>query len=203
VSSQLHRLKGLIDRGLGATAGMWPAIRMAFAWVHLAAHILGAGGGNAKEVRKRLGGLLGAMARPKDKVGALASAVGHFLKVSRSYWPGLFHCDAVADLPRTNNALEQLFGSYRHHERRVSGRKVASPALVLRGSARILAAVATRQRPERVKDLIGADRENWAKVRSELAERRQRRCERRRFRRDPEGYLRLLEAKLIQPTLPT
>jgi len=182
---------------------MWPAIRVAFGWVHLAAHILGAEGGGANEARKRLGGLLGAMARHKDKVGPLASAVGHFLKVSRSYWPGLFHCYEVGDLPRTNNALEQLFGSYRHHERRVSGRKVASPALVLRGSARILAAVATRQRPERVKDLIGADRAKWAGLRAELDERRQRRVERRRFRRDPEGYLRLLEAKLIQPGLPT
>jgi hypothetical protein len=182
---------------------MWPAIRAAFAWVHLAAHILGAEGSDAKAVRRRLGGLLGAMACHTDKVGALASAVGHFLKVSRSYWPGLFHCYVVGGLPRTNNALEQLFGSYRHHERRVSGRKVASPALVLRGSARIIAAVATRQRAERVKDLIGADRARWADLRAELAERRKRRVERRRFRRDPEGYLRQLEAKLIQPSLPT
>jgi hypothetical protein len=147
--------------------------------------------------------LAGAMACHQDKVGSLASAVGHFLKVSRSYWPGLFHCYEVDNLPRTNNALEQLFGSYRHHERRVSGRKVASPALVLRGSARIIAAVGTRQRPERVLDLISADRALWTELRAELAERRQRRVERRRFRRGPEGYLRQLEAKLTQPSLPT
>jgi len=171
--------------------------------VHLAAHILGTEGIGAAAARRRLGGLLGGMARHRDKVGALASAVSHFLKVSRSYWSGLFHCYEVADLPRTNNALEQLFGSYRHHERRVSGRKVASPALVLRGSARILAAAATRQRPERLKDLRGADRARWAELRATLAERRQRRVERRRFRRDPEGYLRQLEAKLDQPSLPT
>jgi len=182
---------------------MWPAIRSAFAWVQLAAHILGAAGSGAVTVRKRLGGLLGAMARQKSTVGAWASAVGHFLKVSRSYWPGLFHCYRVEELPRTNNALEQLFGSYRHHERRVSGRKAASPALVLRGSARIIAAVATRQQPERVQELSGADRARWAEVRAELAERRQRRVERRRFRRDPEGYLRLREAKRTQPSLPT
>jgi hypothetical protein len=181
---------------------MWPAIRLAFGWVHLAAHILGSEGIGAAAVRQRLAGLLGAMACHKDKVGLLASAVDHFLKVSRSYWSGLFHCYEVADLPRTNNALEQLFGSYRHHERRVSGRKVASPALVLRGSARVIAAVATRQRPERVEELIRADRARWAELRAELAERRQRRVERRRFRRDPEGYLRQLEAKLLQPSLP-
>jgi hypothetical protein len=203
VPAQLHRLKGLIDRGLAATAPLWPAIRLAFAWVHLAAHILGVEGIDAATARKRLAGLLGAMACHKDKVGGLAAAVDHFLKVSRSYWSGLFHCYEVADLPRTNNALEQLFGSYRHHERRVSGRKVASPALVLRGAARIIAAVATRQRPERVQELRGADPARWAELRAELAERRQRRSERRRFRCDPEGYLRQLEAKLNQPSLPT
>jgi hypothetical protein len=170
--------------------------------VHLAARILGTEGIGAAAARKRLGGLLGAMARHKYKAGALAPAVEHFLKVSRSYWPGLFHCYEVGDLPRTNNDLEQLFGSYRHHERRVSGRKAASPALVLRGSARIIAAVATRQRPGRVKELIGADREKWAELRAGLAERRQRRVERWRFRRDPEGFLRQLEEQLIQSALP-
>jgi hypothetical protein len=175
---------------------------VAFGWVHQAAHILGAEGIDAATARQRLGGLLGAMARHRHRAGALAPAVSHFLKVSRSYWPGLFHCYAVVELPRTNNALEQLFGSYRHHERRVSGRKVASPALVLRGSARILAAVATRQQRERARDLIGTDRQAWAELRAELDERRQRRTERRRFRSDPESYLRHLEAKLNQSALP-
>jgi hypothetical protein len=192
-----------MDRGLEATAEMWPSIRLAFGWVHQAARILGVEGIDRETARKRLGGLLGAMARHKDKVGPVSGAVDHFLKVSRSYWPGLFHCYEVEDLPRTNNTLEQLFGSYRHHERRVSGRKVASPALVLRGSARIIAAVATRQRPRRVKELISADRVSWAELRAELAERRQRRVERRRFRRDPESYLRQLEAKFTQSRLPT
>ena len=81
---------------------------------------------------------------------------------------------------RTNNALEQLFGSYRHHERRTSGRKVASPALVLRGSARIIAAVATRQREFTADDLAGAGRAEWSRLRQELDVRRQRRTERRR-----------------------
>ena len=75
--------------------------------------------------------------------------------------------------------------------------------MVLRGSARILAAVATRQQPGRVEDLIAADRARWSELRATLAERRQRRIERRRFRRDPEAYLRQLEAKLTQLSLPT
>jgi hypothetical protein len=174
--------------------------------VHKAASILG-GAEDAAEgssaVRRRLGGLLGAMAAHQEKAGRLASAVGHFLKVSRSYWAGLFACYDDADVPRTNNALEQLFGSQRYHERRASGRKSGSPSLVLRGPARLIAAVATRQRGAfTAEDLAGADRAEWAKLRRDLGVRRKRRTERRRFRRDPEGYLRALEAKLIQSGLP-
>jgi hypothetical protein len=119
---------------------MWPPIRRAYAWVHQAARILvNAAGEPAETVRRRLDGLLGAMARHRTKAGPLAAAVEHFHKVTRSYRPGLFHCYAVADLPRTNNGLEQLFGSYRRHERRATGRKANSSATVLRGSVRLTA----------------------------------------------------------------
>jgi hypothetical protein len=192
----------LIDRGLGATDALWPAVVLAFGWVHRAAGILGAEGSGGAQVRRRLGGLLGAMARHRRRAGRLAGAVSHFLKVSRSYWPGLFACYDTAGLPRTNNDLEQLFGSQRYHERRASGRKVGSPALVLRGAARVVAAVATRQRVFTAEDLAEADRGAWARLRQELDERRQRRTRRRRFRRDPEGYLRQLEDLLIQSGLP-
>ena len=37
-----------------------------------------------------IGGLLGAMRRHRASVEELAPAVDHFLKVSRSYWPGLY-----------------------------------------------------------------------------------------------------------------
>lgn len=198
----MHKLKGLIDRGLGATAALWPAIVVAFGWVHRAAQALGAEGVSGRAVRQRLGGLLGAMARHRRRAGRLAGAVGHFLKVSRSYWPGLFACYDAAGVPRTNNSLEQLFGSQRYHERRASGRKVGSPALVLRGAARVVAAVATRQRAFTAEDLAAADRGEWRKLRQELDGRRQRRTQRRRFRRDPEGFLRQLEDLLVQSRLP-
>jgi hypothetical protein len=120
--------------------------------VHRAARILG---NEAKEtaamVQCRFDGLLGAMARHGAGAGHLAEAVGHFLKVARSYRPGLFQCYAVPDLPRANNGLEQLFGSQRYHERRATGRRAASPAAVLRGTAdrrhRHAAAPAHRRRP--------------------------------------------------------
>ncbi|WP_201394781.1 hypothetical protein [Ktedonobacter sp. SOSP1-52] len=54
----------------------------------------------------------------KTTIGTLASAIEQFLKVTTSFAPGLFHCYQVPDLPRTNTAPEQCFGSVRHHERR-------------------------------------------------------------------------------------
>ena len=189
---------------LAATAPLWPPVRVAFAWVWRAAHLLGEGGPNeAPAVRRRLGGLLGAMTRHRGSAGALAGAVAHFVRVTRSYWPGLFHCYTVPDLPRTNNDLEQFFGSHRYHERRASGRKGASPSLVLRGEARLLAAAATRQHVYTAEELAEADPARQAELRRRLESRRQRRANRSRFRRDPQTFLSQLEAQLLQPTLPS
>jgi hypothetical protein len=192
----------MIERGLAATEALWPAIRRAFGWVHRAAHILGQVDQGLCVVRKQLSGLLGAMKRHRQSVGKLGPAVDHFVKVSRSYWPGLFACYVVRDVPRTNNDLEQAFGSHRYHERRASGRKVASPALVLRGSVRLIAGLATRQREVSVSELAGANRDQWRRLRFELEQRRHRRVERRQFRRDADSYLKALEHKLHQSRLP-
>jgi hypothetical protein len=140
--------------------------------------------------------------RHRAAAGALGGAVGHFPEVSRGYWPGPFACYGAADLPRTDGDLGRLSGSRRCHERRATGRKGASPALALRGSARLVAGLATRQREVTAADLAGADRGRRKKLRAEPGRRRRRRVDRHRFRRDPDGYLRGLEAKLDQPALP-
>ena len=53
-----------------------------------------------------------------------------------------------------------------------------------------------------VEELAGADRKRWQQLRAELDTRRERRTERRRFRKDPEAYLNDLENKLHQSRLP-
>jgi hypothetical protein len=177
---------------------------MAFGWVHQAAPLLGnQGAEDASKVKRRLRGLLGAMGCPCHRVGKRRAAVEHFLKVTRSYWAGLFFCYAVAALPRTNNDLEPLFGSHRYHERRARGRKGASPALVRRGAARRVAAAATRQRAYTAKELAEVNRAEWSRLRGELETRRQRRTERTRFRRNPQAFLSQLEELLLQQALPS
>ncbi len=153
-------------------------------------------------MRRRYRGLIAAIARHQRASGRLSGAFDQFRKVTRSYWPGLFHCHDVADLPRTNNELEQFFGSYRSHERRCSGRKVACPGTVVRGSVRLVAAAATRLRPIEAADLVPSDLKAWHDLRGRLERRRAVRTLGRRFRRDPVAYLRSLEESLIKQALP-
>ena len=178
-------------------------MRTGFGFVHRAAGLLD----NPKQhrspaVRRRYRALLRDIRRRTKKAGPLKAALTHFLKVTDSYWPGLFHCYDVPDLPRTNNDLEQLFGSTRHHERRCTGRKAASPSLVLRGSVRIVAGLGTRSRRFRGRELAPVRLETWQTLRAGLERRRHTRALRQRFRRDPEAYLRQLEALLLKRTLP-
>jgi hypothetical protein len=197
------RLRALLQRGLEATAGAWPDVRAAYRWVHRAASVLtNEAGLDAAGVRRRYRGLVAAMSRHAGSAGRLRGALERFRKVTRSYWAGLFHCYDVADLPRTNNDLEQSFGSYRYHERRASGRKAACPGTVVRGSVRIIAATASRLRVVAAEDLIPSDPAAWRSLRESLARRQAVRARGRRFRRDPAAYLHELEQNLIKRALP-
>jgi len=157
---------------------------------------------SAKQVQRRFIGLVGAMTRWQSNSNTLTDAIVHFLKVTRSYWSGLFHCYDVSDLPRTNNDLEHLFGQHRYLERRITGRKVASPALVIRGSVRIVAAVMTRLRPFSAADLVPISVDAWQSLHADLAAARHKRALQRRFRQNPHAYLTDLEQRLIQLILP-
>ena len=195
----------MLKGGLSATAALWEPVEAAYGWVFRAAAILAnvAGLGGAA-VRSSYRGLRGAMARHGEPAGSLGGALAHFRRVTRSYWPGLFHCYEVADLPRTDNDLEQLFGAHRYHERRSSGRKMASPGLVVRGSVRLPSALATRLRGEvRGEDLAPSDLGAWRELRAGLERRQAVRAQGRRFRRDPAAYLKELEDALIKGTLPS
>jgi hypothetical protein len=159
-------------------------------------------GRGSAEVRRRYRALIARLARNRGSLGTLAEAFDHFAKVTRSYESGLFRCYDADGLPRTNNELEQFFGSYRYHERRCSGRKVACPGTVVRGSVRLVAAAATRSRAIMVGDLIPSDLRRWRDLRGRMERRQAVRTLGRRFRQDPVAYLKSLEDSLINQTLP-
>jgi hypothetical protein len=139
----------------------------------------------------------------REASGTLAPALTHFLKVTGSYWPGLFHCYAVEGLPRTNHDLEHLFGSARYHERRATGRKHGAPGIVVRGAVRILAAVATPAAGWQPEYLRPRDLAAWRCLRRELDQRHAARRAQHRFRRHPAAYLAAAEAMLLKPSLPS
>jgi hypothetical protein len=194
----------VLAKGLEATAASWPDVRSAYGRIRRAASILANESGlDSAGVRGRYEDLIAEMTREAGAAGSLREAIGHFLKVTRSYWPGLFACYDAAELPRTNNDLEQFFGSYRYHGRRSSGRKVASPGTVVRGSVRLMASAATRLGPVDGADLAPSDRARWRQLRGSLDGRQATRTLGRRFRQDPAAYLRSIEDSLIKKALPS
>ena len=197
--TELRELRALVAKGLAATDAMWPAIRIAYDWVHQAARLLeNEDALTSSEVRRRMDDLLAEMRDDQATVGTLQPAVAHFLKVSASYWPGLFHCYDIPGLPRTNNGLEQFFGSARYQQRRANGRIRATAATVVRGSVRALAATATRLHLFGEYDLRHPHLGRWRDLRQSLDLRHEARRQQGRFRKDPAAYLAALETRLLK-----
>ncbi len=202
----LKRLLGLLRRSLEQTASLWPPVRAAYRWVKRVARLLeNRAGRSSKQVRRGLSALLTKIRRAaavaKDSV--VARQLRWLVKVTKSYWGGLFHCYKFADIPRTNNDLEHLFGAHRYHERRASGRKHASPGLVVQGSVRVVASLATRLRPEEGLQMRAGYVADWRRLRADLDKRRETRRKQRRFRRDPASYLSQLEERCRKLSLPS
>jgi hypothetical protein len=189
---------------LEATAPLWPPIQTAYALVHHAAHLLANHDGlDATALRQAYQEQVLTPLRAQEvQLGPLASAATHFAKVTASYWPGLFCCYDLPELPRTNNDLEQYVGAARHAERRATGRKGASPALVVRGAVRVVALMATRQHPLSAAELRPRDVAAWKALRQHIAARHHTRRLQARFRRDPATYLATLETQLLKLALP-
>jgi hypothetical protein len=201
----LRKLRQLLQRGLEETAALWPPVRAAFRWVKRVSRLLeNKAALSAEKLRQRLGRIL---TQIRQAAAAAATPVreqlGHFVKVTQSYRSGLFWCYASADLPRTNNDLEHLFGSHKYHERRASGRRRAAPGLVVTGAVRVVAGLATRLRPEANLELPPNYVGEWRRVRAELDQRREARRQQCRFRRDPAMYLTKLEELFVQLSLPS
>ncbi len=198
--SELHRL---LTRALKKTEALWPALSQAYALVHQAAHVLA----NHEEesgqaVRERYERVLHTMREQQASLGPLSETISTFLKVTESYWPGLFHCYDVADLPRTNNELEQCFGGVALRGTTRLGRRGAIAALVVRGPVRVLTALALRRQCFLPRALFLKDPEAWGTMREQLTFRREARRKQLRFRKDPAAFLAALEAILLKTSLP-
>ncbi len=189
-------MRGALATGCFATERLWAPLQTAHAWLQRAAQVLandaGADGATVEATyRAVLADVLTHQADP-----TVAPWATDFYKVTRNYWPGLFHCYDDAAIPRTNNELEQYFGAARHHERRATGHKRPTAAVVVRVAVRVVAAVATQASAVAAAALRPQNLAAWQAVRARLETRHERRRASRRFRKDPAAYLAVLEARL-------
>lgn len=200
---EFARIQGLIARALERTEALWPDLAAAYAQVWGVARILANEAGlSGAGVRQALERTLAGMEPQADQSEWLKEAFAEFRKVAASYGPGLFHCYDVEGLGRTNNDLEQFFGSWRWHERRATGRKSASRAEVLLGPASLASSFVSRTAPLSGEDLAAVDVERWRELRRKIEARRKQFRLRRAFRRNPQKYLDDLTARAIKLTLP-
>lgn len=196
-------MKQILDQALSQTKEFWPDLIQAYQWIYAAAKILDNEEElSAQNVRSRYFGLVGSMIRWKNKTSNLSEYIEHFYKVTASYSSGLFHCYWVEGLPRTNNNLEQMFGSFRHHQRRCTGLKKAPSSTVISGSSKIVAAIASNLKTFSAIDLAGVNLSLWRQKRQEIDLLRKSRLQQRHFRKDPDTYLTKLETELLQAILP-
>jgi len=205
----LKRLSGVLEKGLEATEPLFAPVRRMQAFVERAASLLDNPMGlPGRVVCWAYQGLLSDLASVRnDLFGTFSeqehSAADHFLGVSVRYGADLFHCYDHPDLPRTNNGMEQYFGSYRYHERRCSGRKVGCGGTVIRGSVRLVSSGVTRLRAFSAEDLSPRDVNAWRTLRQNLDTLQESRRQQRRFRHDPKAYLAGVEDELLKGTLPS
>jgi hypothetical protein len=95
------------------------------AWLHDIAYILQPAptSRSAGQVASQLRSYLDTVRFRPDLPPTVQHFGAHLDKVSRSYWPGLFHCYDVAGLPRTNNELESRFRDTSRRLLRTTGQK--------------------------------------------------------------------------------
>jgi len=79
-------LQHLLARGLKTTSPLWPPLKLAYGWVHQAAHILANHNNLAGEqVRTQYEELLARMDAQKMEVASLSKAIDHFRKITQSF----------------------------------------------------------------------------------------------------------------------
>ena len=93
IPAELVRLRRMLSRALTQTEPLWPPIHFTYSRVHRAAHIFSNEGGlRVERLRRDYRHLLAQMSSTREQAGDLSGAVSVFLKVTKSYRKGLFHC---------------------------------------------------------------------------------------------------------------
>jgi Transposase, Mutator family len=109
---RLAKLYQGLQAALAPFAQTYQVVQQGAAWLRDIAYILEPTAVQAvrgEQVAGQLRDYLDTVLRWSDGTPTLYAFGRHLDKVSRSYWPGLFHCYDMPGLPRTNNELESHF----------------------------------------------------------------------------------------------
>ena len=115
-----------LQAALSPFAETYQVLHQGAAWLQDIAYILepvATYPSRAEDVARQLRGYLDTVQRQPAVTPTLKTFGRHLDTVSRSYWPGLFHCYAVPGLPRTNNDLESHFRETRRRLLRTTGQQ--------------------------------------------------------------------------------
>jgi hypothetical protein len=191
-------LQELLNKALESTETDWPTLEQVYGWVERLADVLAEEDMRPEERQLRFRLVLMYMQEQMSQLDpGWQKAITHFLKVTQRYAPYLFFCYQIPDVPRTNNGMEQSFGSVRRSERRATGRRGAIPGLVVHGAVRVQAALATRVKIFTAHDLAPHNLASWRAVRAEISSQQVGRCKQSRFRKNPAAYLAEVERRLL------
>jgi hypothetical protein len=123
---RLAQLYQGLQTALAPYAQPYQACQQGAAWLRDIAYILEPTTTQAMcgaQVAGQLRDYLDTVLRCPDVTPTVSAFGRHLDKVSRSYWPGLFHCYDVPGLPRTNNELESCFRDLGRRLLRTTGQK--------------------------------------------------------------------------------
>jgi hypothetical protein len=128
---------------------------------------------SAEDVARQLRCYLNVVQRQQAVTPTLETFGRHLDTVSRSYWPGLFHCYEVPGLPRTNNELEGHFRDTRRRLLRTTGQQGQTQRTLQRqGAWELLPHPPTEAKLQEA--LSQTSPQDWAQERQRFAAHRQR-----------------------------
>jgi hypothetical protein len=123
---RLAQLYQGLRAALSPFAETYHALHQGAAWLRDIAYILEpvtTHPRSAESIAEQLRSYLDTVQRQPKVTLTLETFGRHLDTVSRSYWPGLFHCYEVPGLPRTNNELESHFRDTRRRLLRTTGQQ--------------------------------------------------------------------------------
>ncbi len=173
---RLAQLYQGLQAALSPFAQTHQELQQGAAWLRDIAYILEPAGlqpGRGAQVAEQLRGYRDTVRCRPDLAPLLKVFGRHLDTVSRSHWPGLFHCYVVPGLPRTNNELESRFRDTRRRLLRTTGQKgLAQRTLQRQGAWEILPRPPTEA--QTLEALRHTPAEDVAQERQRFAEHRQR-----------------------------